>query len=652
METSRNKNFKRPFALILVFFFVFITLFSFSACQPASENEKPVIESEDSGVDLEVSEERGPAVASYKDPNWVKGTNIYEIFVNRFGTNLQGVTQKIDYLEKLGIKTIWLMPIFTAMNDHGYDTINYYDIDSRYGTIDGLKSLVEAAHDKGIMIILDLVMNHCGTKHPWFSSPNDSERKDNWFIWAGSDLGWPDSWEDQKAGYFPSATWFQDPYRSLDRDHNGNQNDDDYYFSLFGDSGGATMPDLNFNDTNSKAEILNEFENIMKFWIQKTDVDGFRCDAVRYLVENGKGKQKDQPETHSIWKDLRSRLARIKPGAILLAEAPTETADQMIEYYGNGDEFHTAFHFNLQGRLMNCLKNERRPSDLLKELYAIQGRLPEGTQDTIFLSNHDRFAGDRVATQLNGNTAKIKGIASLYLLLSGNPAIYYGEEIGMANGPGNYDEPVRQPMDWDEVQKQEDDPDSTLNHYVRLLKLRNNYDALREGITYFVPTHSNDGWDGMYSESKTLSIIREFYGEKILVTHNFSSNNQTVHVNLNESGLTFPPGTEAHAIMSGGNYAPVSDSNKTYYSLGTVYGFTTRAIFLGDISRYKDPNGKYLTYENIFPDSWYFRGTPNNWEATLMELNDQGLWTTVQTFGGDNPRFKISHYKDNWNEAY
>jgi hypothetical protein len=301
---------------------------------------------------------------------------------------------------------------------------------------------------------------------------------------------------------------------------------------------------------------------------------------------------------------------------------------------------------------MNCLNNERRSSGLLHELYAIQGRLPAGTQDTIFLSNHDRFAGDRVATQLNGNPAKIKSAASLYLLLSGNPAIYYGEEIGMANGPGSGDEAIRHPMDWNAVQSQENDPDSILNHYRRLLKLRNNYDALREGITYFVPTHSNDGWDGMYSESKTLSIIREFYGEKILISHNFSSTNQTVHVNLNESGLTFPPGSEAHTIMGGGNYPPVSDSNKIYYSLGTVYGFTTRVIFLGDISRYTDPNGIFLTYENNISDSWYFRGTPNNWDSTLMELNDQGLWETVQTFGGDNPRFKISHYKDNWNEAY
>jgi glycosidase len=232
------------------------------------------------------------------------------------------------------------------------------------------------------------------------------------------------------------------------------------------------------------------------------------CDAVRYLVENGRGNQADQSETHAAWKDIRKRLAQIKPSTVLLAEAPTETYDQMIGYYGNGDEFHTAFHF------------------------------PAGTQDTLFLSNHDRFAGDRVATQLGGNIAKMKSAASLYLLLSGNPAIYYGEEIGMANGPGSGDAPLRHPMDWDAVQAQDNDPNSILNHYRRLLRVRNNYDALRGGITYFVPTCSNDGWDGINSESKTLSIIREFYGEKILIVHNFSSSNQTIHVDLTNCGLT------------------------------------------------------------------------------------------------------------------
>ena len=649
-----NRNRKETFVSISTLFLVLVALFSFAFCQGPLAASLGADENSINS-DADASESRLSSIGSGGDSSWVKETNIYEVFVDRFGGNLQGVTDKLGYLEKLGVKTIWLMPIFKAMSDHGYDTTNYYAIESRYGTVDDLKRLVEAAHGKGIRVILDLVMNHCGTDNAWFSSPNASERKDHWFIWADSDLGWPDSWEYYKEGYFPGATWFHDPQSQLDRDHNGNHHDDDYYFSLFGNAGAATMPDFNFNDPTPKAEILDEFENVMKFWIQGTDVDGFRCDAVRYLVENGRGNQADQSETHAAWKDIRKRLAQIKPSTVLLAEAPTETYDQMIGYYGNGDEFHTAFHFKYQYTLMDTLKNERRSSKLMSELYDIQGRLPAGTQDTLFLSNHDRFAGDRVATQLGGNIAKMKSAASLYLLLSGNPAIYYGEEIGMANGPESGDAAIRHPMDWGAVQVQENDLNSILNHYRRLLRVRNNYNALRGGITYFVPTHSNDGWDGKNSESKTLSIIREFYGEKILVVHNISSSNQTIHVDLTNCGLTVPSGIEVHALMGGGSYPSVSDSNRNYYSLGTVYGFTTKVVFLGNIRSYTDPNGKFMTYENAVSevtDSWYFRGTPNNWGVTEMALNPHGLWETTQTFGSNNPRFKISRYANNWNEAY
>ncbi|MGA1795886.1 MAG: alpha-amylase family glycosyl hydrolase [bacterium] len=594
-----------------------------------------------------------PATLEHESP-WVTRTSIYEVFVDRFGGNLQGVTNRLDYLEKLGVKTIWLMPIFKAMSEHGYNTTDYYAIEPRYGTMNDLGNLVAGAHRKGMRVILDLVMNHCGSEHPWFSSPDDAVRRDHWFIWSASDLGWPDPWEENRSGDISGATWFLDPQADLDRDHNGEPHDDDYYYSVFGDADGATMPDLNFNAPASQAELLDEFEAVMRHWVSETDVDGFRCDAVRYLVENGRGTQKDQPETHQIWKDLRARLERIKQDAILLAEAPTESADQMIAYYGDGDEFHTAFHFNLQGRLMACLKNGRRPADLMQEVYAVQGRLPPGTQDTIFLSNHDRFAGDRVATQLNGNTAKMKGVASLYLLLSGNPAIYYGEEIGMANGAGDGDEPIRLPMDWARAQQQETDPASIFNHYRRLLRLRNTYRALAGGITYVVPTRSGNTWDGLQGESKTLSIIREYYGEMILVSHNFSGDTLNIHINLRDSGIDIPSGTPAHALMGGGTHPAISDSNRHDYGLGTLYGYCSKAVFLGDIGGYADSGGAFTTYENAvdIPDIWYFRGTPNNWGASPMMLNAEGLWETTQTFGPDNPRFKISHRADSWDEAY
>lgn len=524
-----------------------------------------------------------------QDSSWVTQTNIYQVFVEKFGGTLKGVESHLDHLQYLGVKTIWLMPVFESMSDHGYDTTNYYAIKTNYGSINDLRDLVKAANDKGMKVILDLVINHAGSNHPWFSSNNLSERKDRWFTWSSNDKGWPEPWGG-------GDTWSHDPLSNLDRDHNGNDHDDDFFYTVFG----STMPDLNYNNVVTRKELIDEFTKVMQFWIKETGVAGFRCDAVRYLVENGPdpNARKDQPETHKIWKTLRANLKEIDPQAILLAEAPTETYEQMRSYYGSGDEFHTAFHFMYQGVLMSTLIHERRPSNLLKDLYAIQSSLPAGTQDTIFLSNHDSFAGARAASQLGGNIAKMKSVASLYLLLSGNPAIYYGEEIGM-QGAGS-DSALRQPMDFTSAANQKADPDSLLNHYTRLLRVRNRYEALRGGITYFVKS-SDGGWDCMDCEANRMAIIREYFGEKILVVHNFTGNNLDVHLDLTKlsTGLDIPDGTPVNPLMGGGNFPNINSSNKSFYPLGTLFGFTTKVLFLGDIpQKYRDAMNNYLTYES------------------------------------------------------
>lgn len=524
-----------------------------------------------------------------QDSSWVTQTNIYQVFVEKFGGTLKGVESHLDHLQYLGVKTIWLMPVFESMSDHGYDTTNYYAIKTNYGSINDLRDLVKAANDKGMKVILDLVINHAGSNHPWFSSNNLAERKDRWFTWSSNDNGWLEPWGG-------GDTWSHDPLSNLDRDHNGNDHDDDFFYTVFG----STMPDLNYNNVVTRKELIDEFTKVMQFWIKETGVAGFRCDAVRYLVENGPdpNARKDQPETHKIWKTLRANLKEIDPQAILLAEAPTETYEQMRSYYGSGDEFHTAFHFMYQGVLMSTLIHERRPSNLLKDLYAIQSSLPAGTQDTIFLSNHDSFAGARAASQLGGNIAKMKSVASLYLLLSGNPAIYYGEEIGM-QGAGS-DSALRQPMDFTSAANQKADPDSLLNHYTRLLRVRNRYEALRGGITYFVKS-SDGGWDCMDCEANRMAIIREYFGEKILVVHNFTGNNLDVHLDLTKlsTGLDIPDGTPVNPLMGGGNFPNINSSNKSFYPLGTLFGFTTKVLFLGDIpQKYRDAMNNYLTYES------------------------------------------------------
>lgn len=657
---------------------VLLVLFLFSCAQPAlqqiTNQEVPEVTSRSFGSERPLSE----------TDEWITETNIYQVYVDRFASNLDGVTAKIDYLQRIGVKTIWLMPIFEAMSDHGYNTTDYYKVANQYGTNQDLKELVQAAHAADIRVVLDLVINHCGTEHPWFASSDSNIRKDNWFVWTDSDWGWDDSWNNTASGYYPGATFFKDPYPHYDRNGNGDPWDDDYYFSLFGDSGGTTMPDLNFNDESAKNQIIDEIDNIMQFWIDSTGVDGFRCDAARYLAEEGQGKQADRVKTHEIWQEIRARLSAHAPGAILLAESPTQNYNQMLGYYGLpyypndytsdpndgelvtdgtfNEEFHSAFHFNYQGSLIAAARDSWWPSNLFTDLYKVQSHLPDGTQDSIFLSNHDSFAGARVATQMGNDTNKMKMAASLYLSLSGNPTIYYGEEYGMQNGPGEHDEPIRGNMDWGAVEYQESDSSSMVNHYRRLLTLRNGYDALRGGISYFTPVHDGSSWNSISSGGKIVAYTREWYGEMVVVIHNFSDETINAHLDLTSGGaLNIISGTNVSSLMGQGSFSDITTSTESWYSIGDVYGKTTKMLFLGDISGYTTA-GKFLTYENALDgeeveEDWYYRGSSNNWGVTKMTYNETtNLYELVVTFSADdtNPRFKISASGDesNWNEAY
>ena len=187
------------------------------------------------------------------------------------------------------------MPIFESMSNHGYDTTDYYAIRSSYGTIADLRDLVQAAETKNMRVVLDLVMNHVGSGHPWFSSTDSDERKDHWFVWSGSDLAWNKPWGGAGGS---AVTWFGDPLEGVDRDANGQPHDDDFFYAVFSPS----MPDFNYNDATARGEIIDEFTQVMRFWMEETRVHDFRYDAARYFVENGRASDlhKDQTKTHAI----------------------------------------------------------------------------------------------------------------------------------------------------------------------------------------------------------------------------------------------------------------------------------------------------------------------------------------------------------------
>ncbi len=604
------------------------------------------------------------AVSSPKTPGstnaWFTQSSIYQIFPATFSPqgNLAGITAQMNYISDLGVKTIWLMPIFKSMNTHGYDASDYYAIAGNYGNIQDLTDLVNAAHAKDIRVVLDLVVNHTGTAVKWFSDSNAANRHDNWYIWSSNDKGWDDPWNFNTNTNVYGATWIKDPYADYDRDGNGNAHDDDYYYSVFGENGGGTMPDLNWK--GAQTDVTNEVVNIMKFWIDNSGVDGYRCDAARYLVENGPGQQADQALTHTIWQNLRARLTAYAPGAVLIAESPTEKYSDMKAYYGSNaaPEFNSAFHFKYSSTLMSTLKNNWYDGSFWADLFAIQSGLPSGAVDTIFLSNHDSFTGNRVATQLNGDSAKIKLAGSLYITLSGNPATYYGEEYGMQNTSGQSgDNAIRGNMDWNTVNNQKADKSSALNHYRALYMLRNTYDALRGGISFAADSNGQSGWSGYTAGGNHIALIREYYGEKILVVHNLSSSAMNVQVNLTSTGLSFVNNTPVTVIMGSGTLANINTANQAYYDVGSVGPYSTKIVYLGaPLAKYNGMTydiGRNTAWTGDTPTTWtaaYFRGTANSWGTTLM-TKTAGLWTTTATFDASSPRFKITHFQD-WNEAY
>ncbi|HBM17219.1 MAG TPA: hypothetical protein DD381_12885 [Lentisphaeria bacterium] len=555
-----------------------------------------------------------------KPTDWIKNTTIYQMRVSSYASDasnypgktiIQTAAMHLQDLQDMGIKTIWLMPVFASpQGDDGYDVSDYMAINPDYGTIKDLKDFTDKAHKLDMKVLLDLPTNHCSKDNALFSSKDDKIRKDKWFVWSEKDLGWPKPWQNNNGKFYPDNTWFEDP-TGLERG---------YYYALFSDF----QPDFNYNDLQSRKEVYEYFLVVMNFWTKNCDIDGFRCDAVRYLLEAGYAKQKDLTTTHRIWKQTRKDLDKIKPSSILLAEAATESDAELLSYYGNGNEFNSGLHFRFPTKLMDTIKNGERSVDFLDSLFIIQDNIPDfkrQTQacvDSIFLNNHDGFVGDRVATQLNGDIKKEKAAASLYILMSGIPVVYYGEEIGLQVLPPSAKYQNRGSYDWNAYKAQKADPDSLLNHYTRLLRLRNSYDALSKGDSLFVNTGycdtqdtTNIKWDDSIEKASPILAMLRHDGigkndsQDILVVNNFSSKPYYLFADLSSlcdladfySGKFFY-GNKPVALMGGGEYPVVSGENNTLYPLGLFAPNSTKVLLFHGFK-----NGDYVTYENALKNN-------------------------------------------------
>ena len=404
-------------------------------------------------------------------PGWEHGA-FMEIFVRAYQDSngdgigdLRGLTQRLDYLQSLGIKGIWLMPITASSDhDHGYATADYRRIESAYGTQADFDALIQAAHAHGIGIIIDYVLNHASNEFPLFkeSLTGPNARYRDWFVWQDR---MPMDWD----------IWGHNPWTATP---NG------VYYGTFG----GHMPDFNLRNPAA----LDYHFSSLRFWLNR-GLDGFRLDAVPHLIENGAKEWNDQPESRALTKQVQD-LVHSYPRRYVVCEA---TADPIA--YGAADVCGSAFAFNFQYAVVDAARGKAEAVQKVAE-YFEHAPLSMATM----LSNHDIFAGQRPWDQLGGDEARMKLAAASYLLMPGTPFIYYGEEIGQAgrlelDGDG----PIRSPMSWGadgqgfskgkpfrpispnaathNPDVERSDPRSMLNFYKAMIALRNTRASIAQG---------------------------------------------------------------------------------------------------------------------------------------------------------------------------
>jgi alpha-amylase len=473
----------------------------------------------------------GSSPTSYST-HWWNDAVFYEVFVRSFYDSsgdgrgdFAGLTQKLDYLNDgnpatstdLGVTALWLMPMMESPSYHGYDVTNYKATEPDYGSMAEFESFLAAAHARGIKVIIDLVLNHSSNQHPWFtqSASGSSSGFRNWYVWSATNPGYTGPW-GQNVWHFRNGS---------------------YYYGVFYDG----MPDLNWRNPQLKAAMWD----VSRFWLAK-GVDGYRLDAVKYLIENGSA-QENTAETLGILEEFHDSVKSVNPQAFTVGEAWSNTS--AVRPYVLNRRLDVCFEFDLASAIINSL-NAGSPTALRNQLNLVESTYPK-LQYATFLTNHDQ---NRVLNALGSNLATMKQAAALYLTMPGVPFLYYGEEVGML-GSG-VDEDKRKPMQWTagtnagfsagnpwrsinsnyaqfNVATMQADPASLLNHYKKLIGLRNTHEVLRKG--YFLPATA--------SSPALLSYARVFGPEAVVVVANFSS-----------SAVSSPALTLAVSSLPAGSY--------------------------------------------------------------------------------------------------
>jgi len=498
-------------------------------------------------------------------PGWHNDAVIYQIWVKAFADgaygdsigDLPGIQGKLDYLQTLGVNTLWLSPIFECDykgdNMHGYDTTDYYAVNNRFGTRADLKRLIDAVHARGMRILFDFVPNHTSTKHAWFTN---AATRNSWYIWnAGQPAGWSFPW----GGGTSQDVW--KPGAS------------GYFYTAFGVD---SLADLNWYNPAVQAEL----RNVQAYWLDR-GFDGMRVDAVRYLCEAGPGQQADLPDTHARLQGFRTLLDEYSTGDLhphpggdparhsakmMIAEAWTNDAAGVAPYYGNGtNEFHLCLDFSAPWAISNMIS--KGDATLLTSLWEFEGATyPAGYRSASFDSNHDNLIS-RPGTQYGGSKAKVILAEAMTLLSPGTPILYYGNELGMTGQSGT-DLNLRQPMDWTAAAAQAGQPDSILSWCTYLIQARKTYPALRGGYT----TLTTD-----LGPTKAVAYLRDAGTERVLVVANLGATAQTVVVSgLGTHGV--PAGGPVQAIL--GDLKGVNALAGDAYTATSIPAYGVRVLYV------------------------------------------------------------------------
>ena len=530
---------------------------------------------------------------------WYKDAIFYELHVKAFQDgnddgigDFRGLLDRLDYIQDLGVDGLWLLPFYPSpLRDDGYDIADFHAVSPLYGTMGEFQQFLDAAHRRGLKVITDLVVNHTSDQHPWFQEArrDPTSPKRDYYVWSDTDRRYPEAriiFVDTEK-----SNWTWDPEAKA------------YFWHRFF----SHQPDLNYDNPKVQQAILDA----MRFWLDK-GLDGFRCDAVPYLFERDGTNGENLPETHAFLKRLRATLDVEYSGRILLAEANQWPKD-VRPYFGDGDEFHMAFHFPLMPRIFMAVRSaDRRP---ITDMFLHTPPIPESCQWCVFLRNHDEltlemctdperdymyyaYAQDpvmklnigirrRLAPLLENDRRKIELLHSLLFTLPGTPIIYYGDEIGMGDNIHLKDRNgVRTPMQWSadrnagfsrsdpgqlcspvivdplygyqavNVEAQLRTPSSLLLWMRRLIAARKSSRVFGRGTLRFLPP----------ANTRVLAHVREYQGETILTVHNLAGSSEPVELDLRDFRGATPV-----EMLGGARFPPIGDQP---YVLGLgPYGY-------------------------------------------------------------------------------